>query len=243
LPRGVVWRCDTRSLVVKGAGLAVGLAAVAVVSGAFASPQFTSTFEITYIPTRPASSGGIDTHMTWSDPGEPAGKPKRQTKIQFRFNAGTRIDTRALERCRASDMDVRIQGARACPRGSRLGRATSEVTNSVGPPDKTRITFFNAPRQIIVLVRVEDRTLAVYRDDIRGAVVTVNLGLPSGLSLLDLRAKINPHSRGRGKKRRVYFRTPPVCPPSGEWTTTVVFTYLDGSQQELTDGSPCRDGR
>ena len=94
--------------------------------------------------------------------------------------------------------------------------------------------------QIIVLVHVEGRTLAVYRDDVKGRVVTVNLGLPSGLSLLELRATIDPHARGRGKKRRLYFRTPPVCPPSGEWTTTVIFTYLDGSSQQLADGSPCR---
>jgi hypothetical protein len=71
-------------------------------------------------------------------------------------------------------------------------------------------------------------------------VVTVNLDLPSGLSLLELRATIKPHVSGRGKKRRVYFRTPPVCPASGEWTTTVLFTYVDGSSQELADGSPCR---
>jgi hypothetical protein len=193
-----------------------------------------------YLPTKPAASGGIETFMTWSDPGEPGGKPKRITRIQFQFHPGTKIDTRALRQCKASDIDVRIQGARACPKASRLGFATSKVTTGVTPPDQTQITFLNAPRQIIVLVTVEGRTLAVYRDDIKGRVVTVNLGLPSGLSLLELRATIKPHVTGRGKKRRVYFRTPPVCPPSGEWTTTVIFTYIDGSSQELADGSPCR---
>lgn len=178
--------------------------------------------------------------MTWSDPGEPGAKPKRITRIQFHFHPGTRIDTRALKQCRASDTDVRIQGARACPRASRLGFATSRVTTGVTPPDRTLVTFLNAPRQIIVLVRVEGRTLAVYRDDIKGRVVTVNLDLPSGLSLLELRATIQPHVKGRGKKRRAYFRTPPVCPPSGEWTTTVIFTYIDGSTQQLADNSPCR---
>jgi hypothetical protein len=216
--------------------------AVAVVAaiGAHASPQFASTFELTYLPSRPAASGGIDTLMRWSDPGEPGGKPKRLTRIQFHFHPGTKIDTRALKQCRASDVDVRILGKRACPKSSRLGFATSVVTTGVTPPDQTNITFFNAPKQIIVLVRVEDRTLAVYRDDVKGRVVTVNLGLPSGLSLLELRAKINPHAKGRGKKRRRYFRTPPVCPPSGEWTTTVVFTYIDGSSNSLADGSPCQ---
>jgi hypothetical protein len=180
--------------------------------------------------------------MTWADPGEPNGKPKRLTQIRFHFHPGTRIDTRALTQCRASDADVRIQGLRACPRGSRLGFATSRVITASTPADRTNIRFFNAPREIIVLVRVEDRTLAVYRDDIRGRVVTVNLDLPSGLSLLELDATIRPHARGRGKRRRVYFRTPPRCPPSGEWTTTVVFTYVDGSSDSHVDGSPCRNG-
>jgi hypothetical protein len=212
----------------------------AAAAAAFASPQFASTFELTYLPTKPATSGGIHTFMTWSDPGEPNGKPKRLTQIRFHFHPGTKIDTRALRQCRASDMDVRIQGARACPKESRLGFATSKVITKSTPADRTSIRFFNAPRQIIVLVRVEDRTLAVYRDDIRGRVVTVNLDLPSGLSLLELDATIKAHSRGRGRNRRVYFRTPPACPPSGEWTTAVVFTYVDGSTERLVDGSPCR---
>ena len=219
---------------------ALVLTGLACAGVALASPQFASTFELTYQPAKPGVSGGIHTFMTWSDPAEPNGKPKRITRIQFRFHPGTRIDTRALQQCRASDADVRIQGLRACPKGSRLGIATSRVITASTPADRTSIRFFNAPRQIIVLVRVEDRTLAVYRDDIRGRVVTVNLDLPSGLSLLELDARINRHARGRGGKRRVYFRTPPTCPPSGEWTTTVVFTYIDGSTEAHTDGSPCR---
>jgi hypothetical protein len=224
----------------RRAGLLILCTGLAAAAAAYASSQFTSTFELAYLPSKPASSGGIETFMTWSDSGEPGGKPKRITRIQFHFYPGTKIDTRALRQCKASDSDVRIQGARACPKASRLGFATSKVTTGVTPPDQTQITFLNAPRQIIVLVRVEDRTLAVYRDDIKGRVVTVNLGLPSGLSLLELRATIKPQVKGRGKKRRVYFRTPPVCPPSGEWTTTVIFTYIDGSSQRLADGSPCR---
>jgi hypothetical protein len=225
---------------VKRTGLLLLSSVLAVSGAAFASSQFSSTFELTYLPGKPKASGGIETVMTWSDPGEPGGKPKRLTTIQFRFNPGTKIDTRALKQCKASNTDVRIEGAAACPKASRLGFATSIVTTGVTPPDQTQITFFNAPREIIVLVRVEGRTLAVYRDDVRGRVVTVNLGLPSGLSLLELRATIKAHSRGHGRKRRVYFRTPPVCPPSGEWTTIVAFTYLDGSSEQHSDTSPCR---
>jgi len=35
-------------------------------------------------------------------------------------------------------------------------------------------------------------------------------------------------------------RTPPSCPASGAWTTTAVFSYRDGSSQELAAATPCR---
>ena len=94
--------------------------------------------------------------------------------------------------------------------------------------------------QIIVWVSVSGRTLAVYRDDVKGSNVTVNLALPSSLSLLDLRVKVKAHSKGHGKKRRIYFRTPPTCPPNGQWTTGVEFTFGDGSSQQLSAPTPCR---
>jgi hypothetical protein len=178
--------------------------------------------------------------MTWSDPGEPGGKPNRVTKIELLFNRGTKIDTSAVTRCRASDAAVLRQGAAACPRSSRIGSATSKLTTGSGPPADTQIVFFNARKQIIVLVRASGRTLAVYRDDIKGRTVTVNLALPSSLALLELHAQIKPHSRGRGRKRRIYFRNPQTCPPTGEWTTDVIFSYADGSTQQLSDGTACR---
>ncbi len=217
-----------------------GVLALVIVSAAPASPQFAATFEMTYSPTKARSSAGIDTRMTWSDPGEPGGKPKRVTKIALLFNRGTKIDTAAVTRCRASDAAVLRQGTAACPRSSRIGSATSKLTTGSGPPADTQISFLNARKQIIVLVRTAGRTLAVYRDDIKGTRVTVNLALPSSLALLELHATINAHGRGHGKKRRTYFRNPPSCPRGGEWTTNVIFSYADGSMQKLSDGTPCR---
>jgi hypothetical protein len=220
--------------------LTAGALALVIVSAAPASPQFAATFEMTYSPTKAHSSAGIHTRMTWSDSGEPGGKPKRVTKIALLFNSGTKIDSSAVTRCRASDATVLRQGTAACPKSSRIGSATSKLTTGAGPPADTQISFLIARKQIIVLVRTAGRTLAVYRDDIKGTRVTVNLALPPSLSLLELDARINAHSRGHGKKRRIYFRNPPTCPRGGEWTTNVIFTYADGSTQQLSDGTPCR---
>ena len=220
--------------------LAGALTLAALASPVLASPQFAATFEMTYLPAKARSNAGIDTLMTWSDPGEPGGKPKRVTRIEFRFHPGTKIDTSAVNRCRASNADLLRQGSAACPRATRIGSATSKLTTGTGSPAQTAITFFNARKQIIVFVQASGRTLAVYRDDIEGRRVTVNLGLPPNLSLLELHARIKPHSRGRGKRRRVYFQNPATCPASGEWTTDVIFTYADSSTQQLSDGAPCR---
>ncbi len=216
-----------------------GALAIGVLSSAAASPQFAATFQMTHTHAKAGASGGIDTLMTWSDPAEPGAKPKRVTQIKLLFNPGTRISTSAVRRCTASNAAVLRQGAHACPAASQIGSATSRLTTSVGPPAQTAIKFFNARKQIIVLVRASGRTLAVYRDEIVGSTVTVKLDLPSSLSLLELHAQIKPHSGGHGKKRRIYFRNPATCPPSGQWTTNVVFSYGDGSVQQLSDQTPC----
>jgi hypothetical protein len=221
--------------------VAGALTLAALASPVLASPEFAATFEMNYLPGKARSNAGIDTLMTWSDPGEPGGKPKRVTRIEFGFHPGTKIDTSAVKRCGASNADLLRQGSAACPRATRIGSATSKLTTGSGPPAETGIKFFNARKQIIVFVQVSGRTLAVYRDDIEGRRVTVNLDLPPNLSLLELHARIKPHSRGRGKRRRVYFRNPSTCPPGGEWITNVTFTYADGSTQRLSDGSPCSD--
>src|SRR5205809_1029027 len=100
------------------------LLAVAVVCGAgvaLASPQFASTVAFTYSSKLPGSPSGFDSLATFSDPGEPAGKPKELIRIRVGFHPGTRIDTAALPRCRASDRDVQLFGLGACPASTKLG--------------------------------------------------------------------------------------------------------------------------
>jgi len=219
------------------AAIAVGLVVSAVVS---ASPLFSSSFDVTYGPDKAGVSGAPELHMTWTDPGELGGRPKQIKTIRIGFARGARIDTKALTECKASDADVRALGRNACPKSSRVGSARSTVIGNTVPPSNTNVTFFNAPRQIIVLVELNGKKLANYRDDIKGSVVTVRLALPGGLSLLRLDAFIKPHTRGHGRHRRVYFKNPKSCPDSGSWTSAVVFTYADGTSDQHSDAAPCR---
>ena len=114
-------------------GLVLAVAFACAGAGvAVASPQFALTLAFTYSSKVPGSPSGFDSLATFSDPGEPGGKPKELTRIKVGFHPGTRIDTAALPRCRASDKDVRMLGLRACPASTRLGTVHAEGVISTG---------------------------------------------------------------------------------------------------------------
>jgi hypothetical protein len=214
--------------------------AIATLEPAAASPEFAATFEMHYGSSVPGTSTSLSTHMTWTDPGETAAKPKEIKTIVFRFHRGTRFDTSALPACRASDKAVSDKGAAVCPRGSRVGSGSTKVNTGTSPIFGTQVTFFNARHQLIVLVKAAALTITVFRDEVVGDTITVNTKIPPGFALTDLQVVFRTHNRRAAGRRRSYFRTPPTCPASGVWTTTATFTYTDGSSQTLTSTTPCR---
>jgi hypothetical protein len=223
-------------------GVLVGAVALASTGAVVASPQFKATLEFTYSSQTPDSPSGIDSFATWSDPGEPAGKPKEIERIKVVFHPGTRLDTSALPRCTASNAVVQRLGLAACPRSTRLGTVNAKGVISTGAVFEPLATLFNGRREIIVVVMLGDRLLTNFRDDVRRRSITINAKIPGGIALTSFRPHIPRHFGKRGKRRRAYMRTPPTCPPSGFWTTAVTFTYRDGSTQQLTAPSPCRRG-
>jgi hypothetical protein len=217
--------------------------ALALAVGALASPQFTSTVALTFSSARPGAPSGLDVHASWTDPGGTNGVPKAVTKMKFVGHPGTRFDTSALPRCRASDEDIANLSVRACPRSSKIGSVQGQGLIVTGNPFNTIATLFNARRKIIVIVRLVDdgRLVTYFRDDVRGSSVDVNLKIPGGVALTKFDAHLPPHVRRVHGKRRAYMRTPPTCPPSGVWTTTATFTYRDGSTEQRTASTPCKN--
>src|SRR3954471_10544475 len=189
----------------------------AAVAGA--SPLFVLSLPGGYSAQSPATSSGFDALATWSDPGELGGKPKEVTRIKVLFAPGARLDTRALPVCKASAEDIAVQAVRACPAKTKLGEVRGQgVYAGSGAPFNTYATLFNAKRQIIVVVTLDSprgRLLTNFRDDVERSTITVNLKIGKGISLIRFQAHVPPHVRKRGKKRRVYFTTPPTCPASG----------------------------
>jgi hypothetical protein len=215
---------------------AVACAAAGV---ALASPRFASTLAFTFSSQVPGSPSGFDSLATFSDPGEPGGKPKELIRIKVGFHPGTRIDTAALPRCRASDRNVRLFGLRACPASTSLGIVHAVGVISTGQRLNPVGHLFNARRAIIVVVTVDGRYVTSFRDDLTRDTLTVNFRIPPGVSLIRFKPHIPRHFRKRAGKRRAYMRTPPSCPATGAWTTRVLFSYRDGSTQELTAATPC----
>jgi hypothetical protein len=227
--------------------LLASAAALTVSTVALASPQFVSTFSGTYSAKTPRSSSGLDALATWSDPGEPGGKPKEIQRIKVVFSPGTKLDTGALPVCRATDLEVQVRTVRACPAKTKLGEVRGQgVYAGGGQPFNTFATLFNAKGQIIVVVTLDDRNgmlLTNFRDDVRRSSITINLKIGRGISLVRFQAHVPPHSRKRGGKRRTYFTTPPSCPATGAWTTTVIFSYRDGSSDQRSSPSPCASAK
>jgi hypothetical protein len=223
--------------------LVIGALGFAASNAALASPLFVSTFTGTYTAQTPGSPSGLDALATWSDPGEPGGKPKEIERIKVIFNPGAKVDTKALPTCNASAEDIANLAVRACPAKAKLGEVRGQGVYAGGPPFNTFATLFNAKREIIVVVTLDDshgRLLTDFRDDVRRSSITINLKIGRGISLIRFQAHVPTHFRKRGRKRKAYFRTPPSCPASGAWTTTVTLSYRDGSTDQHTAPSPCK---
>jgi hypothetical protein len=203
---------------------------VVLVPAAAASPSFSSSFQLSYLTRQPGAAAGQAIGMTWTDPGAPNQVPKTIKRIDLRFHPGTRFDTSALPRCRASDERIKAKGAKACPARTVLGRGHTVGVSTSGAEFTTDVTLFNARGQIVVLVTLQGVVLTEFRDRVKGRTITIEPALPPGVALKRLQIRIGRHGR--------YMTAPPTCP--GRWTTVARFRYTDGSAETLRSRSPCR---
>jgi hypothetical protein len=221
----------------------VVLLAIVVVgtsTAALASPQFKSTFALSYLSAHVGAPTGLTTVMTWSDPGAPGGVPKVIKQITLQFQRGTVFDTSALPACHASDQAIKAMGASACPANSKLGSGHTTGATADGTRFVTVVTLFNAPRQIIVLVTLNGATVTEFRDRVGRSTISIAPALPPGVTLERLALRIDPHTSGRGGARKTYMRTPLSCPKSRHWTIVGTFRYADNTSETHTTTTRCR---
>jgi hypothetical protein len=240
-------------------GLLVGVA-IAVPGGALAVPALASptasrqSAVFTFTATTPGAPSGTRLEVRWRDPEKPDEKPPAVRTMITRFHPGTVIDTAAVAQCTASDAEMLLRGAPACPQDSVLGPGGFIADNgdtSLVPRYATfATTMINNRDELITLSEMIDPAFQpqfrmVNRQAARdGAYVTEFPVIPmSGDPADPYTGLASMWARGepRGRDGRTYLRTPPTCPPGGYWTNTMTFVYRDGVEQSVQTQSRCRD--
>ena len=192
----------------------------------------------------PAAPTGLDIHVLYRHPDDPARKPPALTKAIFELPAGTRIEGGAVPRCQASDEELQSQGRDACPTSSTVGRGSfTAMTGLPGAdPVETDTTIYNGGDQLIELVTFKgtNTTAGFDRLAIKGSSLVAHPpatpgGPPDGRTVpRDIRVSI--------PERGAFITSPPSCPGSGLWSSRGVFAFADGGQAIVSATSPCAAG-
>lgn len=226
---------------------AVVLAALAgalLPTAAAAQSGSRQTAELSFQETEPGVPTAAALKIDYVNPDDPSAKPPAVRRVVEQFAEGTRIDTSVPELCGATDPQLMLQGAEACPAGSRVGTGT--VTVDTGLPEPGRFivadaVFLNNTDELI-LVSTDRATGAnvVTRAAVEGdRIVTELAALPGtppdggAIDVVDFRMDEVVDAKGRG-----YVTTPPSC-PAGGWLNSISFTYADGVTQSTSNGSGC----
>jgi hypothetical protein len=210
-----------------------------------------------FTTARPHSPTGVGWKGVYHAAGNKRGTPPYMRKMVFYPPKGMRYDTSVPARCTAPDAVLQVMGPDACPAGSRLGGG--EAAGIFYYPDhKTVFDMFhhtldvmnNAGEQIILL---HAEGYAVIRGKLRpdGSQVFESptcfpvppTGCVDDYVLQTMTTtKLARYTRSVNGRLRSYATTPPRCPRSGYWRTTVKFWWKGGAVDTVVTKQPCRRG-
>ena len=225
------------------------------------------TFSAASAEAAPASGphGTVDNRWTTVRPNAPtgfsftgryhaAGNPKADPPYMRRMTSylprGMRYDTTVPDRCTASDLELALHGASACPKGSRLGGGKVD-TKFMGFPSTLDVDVLNNANEMIMVAR-SPLLSTITRGKIRrdGSVEFTSPtcfpsfdppGCPVDTALqLGSSIKVPPYIRRSRGRVRSYATTPQECPRSRRWLTRIRFWWADGSGETITTAHPCR---
>ncbi len=151
---------------------------------------------------------------------------------------GTTIRAQDIPKCTASELELTVRGAAACPQGSIVGRGEVHTNLGLGGFGRlvTDVTLINAGTEILFLGS-EPRTQVklVQHGILRGRNIDVDiLKIPSTSSEGAWLEEETFSLEGRSG----LLRAPTTC-PTGTWTFTRVHTYGDGVIQTTRAPMPC----
>jgi hypothetical protein len=240
--------------------LALVLAAVAI--GATATSGTTvQNFDQKYSAKKTSTSTGTTFSTSSTDESNPRNKqPKRVTNFDIAFPKGSKIDSKAVPQCKATEADFANQADnpdKACPTGSKIGSGTVGARlpfQSADLPGTVRA--YNANKGLILYVAIQS-PLGTQTLVLNPKFSGVNLktvvpatcipptrpdqgckdanGQVQEAVLTSFQLKTTP----AGKKPKALIRTPATCPKGG-WTFTASLKYADGTGVKIPAKSPCK---
>ena len=221
-------------IAVAAAGLVAGFGA----PGAGAAEP--AEYGFAFSTDRPGAQSGLSLFVVYRDPADPEGKAPALTKAAFGLPPGTRIDTRAVPRCTATDEELRARGRDACPAASKVGEGTLVATTGTpSDPLKADVTVFNGTNQLIELVTFEgtNQTAGFDRLTVEGSTLrahppTTPGGPPDGRTTIR-EVRIALAQRGG-------LITTAPCPADAVWRGVGSFSFEGRPDATVAASQPCR---
>jgi hypothetical protein len=205
--------------------------------------------------TRPGTPAGVKFSGVYHAAGNRRGNPPYLEKMVFYPPKGMRYDTSVPAKCTANDAELEAFGKSACPAASRIGGGLAQgifyypFTQTIFDRYRHTLDVLNNTNEQILLVNAEGS--AVTRGRIRpdGSILFVTQTCfpepPTGCAtdyIRQLRAatSVARYTRASNGRVRSYVTTPPRCPRSGFWRTTIKFWWKGGAVDSVVTKQPCR---
>ena len=234
--------------------------AVVLAVAAVAMATTTQTFTQKYTSKKRNTSVGTSfaTTSTESDNEANNHQPKSTREFDIKFPAGSKIDTSAAPICKNLDES----SSDVCPKNTKVGSGHAQVLlpfQGFAPIDadvtaynrKNGLWLYvvpNAPGQAPVVLKPAFKGLTLKTATPPNCIGSTNQnghcvngdgskGVEAVLTEFDLKTKAV--TKGKGKKKKTYLKTPNTCPKGG-WVFKATITYEDGSKATPQSASPCK---
>jgi hypothetical protein len=208
------------------------------------------TASLLFTAQEPGSATGLVLRIDYRDPDHPRAKPPAVRRVVTELAPGARYDTAVPDLCTASNAQLMLFGAPACPEGSLVGEGVVTVDSGVPGPARfvaADVDFLNnVDEQIFVNTVQGTPARTVLRANLDGGRNSVNAPFlpgtpPDGGAIDTVTVRDFRIVRELDGERHAYITTPPRCPDRGFWGNRASFTYYDGVTQTVTSHSPCED--
>lgn len=217
-------------------------------SQALADASAAGQFQLTFSSHAPGSATGLEYLEVYRNPSDPNAKPSPVRRTILQLPAGSVLDGHAIASCQSSDTELMLLGPSACPAASRIGQGTAETVSGLGPPFDpfpADATLFNGGTQTIEMFARHGTSLTLMvghqqysgRSTLTESPAPIPGGPPDGQSA-PTRVDF-AFARLVGPSGQAFITTPAVCPPAGQWISTLTFTNADGHTYTLHSSTPC----